>query len=67
MPILEEEDYQLTFGDEDIEEIDSNYEAELEYIELSDAYNKITNNITYYSEDQLHNLLDLLNRALKKG
>jgi hypothetical protein len=67
MAILEEEDYQLTFGDEDIEEIDSNYEAELEYIELSDAYSKITNNITYYSEDQLHSLLDLLNRTLSKG
>lgn len=55
------------WDDDDIEELDSSYEDEKEYIELTNAYTTVATNIAYYPEDQLHNLLDLITRTLSKG
>lgn len=61
------DEYDGLYTQQDIEELDSSYEEEKEYINLMDAYTTVFTNITYYPEDQLHNLLDLLNRTLQKG
>jgi len=51
---------------QDIEEIESRYYAEQEYLRLMAAYELVTANIDYYPEDQLMNLLDLITHRIVK-
>ena len=68
MGLLDGTAWEDEFGwdDSDIEELNLQHEEEAEYFGLMEAYSTVTANISYYTEDQLHNLLDLINRRLEK-
>jgi len=59
-------DYDEMFTRQDIEELDSSYEEQQEYFGLTESYETVIINIAYYTEDQLHTLLDCINLRLAK-
>ena len=60
------DDYEGMYTQQDIEELDSHYEEEQEYFGLIESYDTVMTNIAYYTETQLHALLDRINLRLTK-
>ena len=54
------------FTQQDIEELESLHDEQQEYFGLMESYETVKSNISYYTEDQLHGLLDLINQRLQK-
>lgn len=63
--IIREQEYEL-YTQQDIEELEASYDEEQEYFEVMNAYQVVTANISYYPEDLLQNLLDLINQRIQK-